>query len=131
MTGQAPVLRSALLAGFVVGLTACGAAAGSPGSSGAVADLGGLWGVQDTEGTASLALDDDGTATGTDGCNRMLGTWEQDGTQVAFGPWAVTRMACPSVDTWLSLSVKATLEGENLVFVGPEGVVVGTLQRNS
>jgi hypothetical protein len=50
---------------------------------------------------------------------------------VAFGEWATTRMACQSVDTWLSLSVKATLEGENLVFVDENGIEIGTLQPNS
>jgi len=109
-------------------LTAC---AGSGGSSAPVEDVTGLWGIQDTEGIASLDLAEDGSATGTDGCNRMVGTWEQDGTQVAFGPWATTRMACPTVDTWLSLSVKATLEGENLVFVDQNAVELGTLQPNS
>ena len=87
--------------------------------------------MQDTEGIASLELAEDGTATGTDGCNRMVGTWEQNGTQVAFGEWATTRMACQSVDTWLSLAVKATLEGENLVFVDENGIEIGTLQPNS
>ena len=90
-----------------------------------------MWGIQDTEGITSLDLAEDGTASGTDGCNRMTGTWEQDGTQVAFGPWATTRMACQSVDTWLSLSVKATLEGENLVFVDENAVEIGTLQPNA
>ncbi|KQY47795.1 META domain-containing protein [Cellulomonas sp. Root137] len=109
-------------------LTAC---ADTSGASAPVEDLGGLWGTQDTEGIASLDLAADGTATGTDGCNRMTGAWEQNGTQVAFGEWATTRMACPSVDTWLSLAVKATLEGENLVFFDENGVELGTLQPNS
>ncbi len=112
-----------------VALTAC-TGAGSAGS-GEVRDVTGLWGVQDTEGVASLELADDGSASGTDGCNRMIGSWDQDGTRVAFGEWGLTRMACPSVDTWLSLAVKATLEGENLVFVDENGVEIGTLQPNS
>ena len=45
--------------------------------------------------------------------------------------FTTTRMACPTVDTWLSLSVKATLEGENLVFVDQNAVELGTLQPNS
>ena len=112
----------------VAALGAC--ADGSTGSSPAE-DVAGVWGMQDTEGIASLELAEDGTATGTDGCNRMVGTWEQNDTQVAFGEWATTRMACQSVDTWLSLSVKATLEGENLVFVDENGIEIGTLQPNS
>ena len=108
-----------------------GACADSSTESASVEDVAGLWGMQDTEGIASLELAEDGTASGTDGCNRMVGTWEQNDTQVAFGEWAITRMACQSVDTWLSLSVKATLEGENLVFVDENGIEIGTLQPNS
>ncbi|KQR16386.1 META domain-containing protein [Cellulomonas sp. Leaf334] len=119
----------------VIALTLAGAALvacadGSP-SSDPVDDVTGLWGMQDTEGIASLELAEDGTATGTDGCNRMSGTWEQHGTQVAFGEWATTRMACQSVDTWLSLAVKATVEGENLIFADENGIEIGTLQPNS
>lgn len=119
------------LAASIALVALLGACASTSGTGGEVEDLSGLWGVQDTEGIASLELVDDGTATGTDGCNRMTGAWEQDGTQVAFGEWATTRMACPSVDTWLSLSVKATLEGENLIFFDENGVELGTLQPNS
>jgi len=118
----------ALLALTGGALVACADA--SP-ESAPVADVAGLWGMQDTEGIASLELAEDGTATGTDGCNRMVGTWEQDGTQVAFGEWATTRMACQSVDTWLSLAVKATVEGENLIFADENGIEIGTLQPNS
>ena len=114
----------------LAGAALVGCADGSP-SDAPVEDVAGVWGMQDTEGIASLELAEDGTATGTDGCNRMVGTWEQNDTQVAFGEWATTRMACQSVDTWLSLSVKATLEGENLVFVDENGIEIGTLQPNS
>lgn len=114
------------LAGAALGACSDASPSGDP-----VDDVAGLWGMQDTEGIASLELAEDGTATGTDGCNRMTGTWEQNGTQVAFGEWATTRMACQSVDTWLSLAVKATVEGENLIFADENGIEIGTLQPNS
>lgn len=125
--------RSRTIASVLLVLATGGIGACSDGSSdGAPAtDVTGVWGMQDTEGIASLELAEDGTATGTDGCNRMVGTWEQNGTQVAFGEWATTRMACQSVDTWLSLAVKATVEGENLVFADENGIEIGTLQPNS
>jgi len=122
-----PPLLLALVAGL--GLAGCGAGGGAADEP--VGDVAGVWGIQDTEGITSIDLAEDGTVSGTDGCNRVTGTWEQDGTQVAFGPWATTRMACPSVDTWLSLAVKATLEGENLVFVDQNAVEIGTLQPNT
>ena len=120
-------------AASIVLLTIASLGACADGSTGgdAVDAVAGVWGMQDTEGIASLELAQDGTATGTDGCNRMVGTWEQNGTQVAFGEWATTRMACQSVDTWLSLAVKATVEGENLIFADENGIEIGTLQPNS
>jgi heat shock protein HslJ len=129
IASRSATTRSVLLVTLLgAALTAC---ANTSQGSAPVEDLAGLWGMQDTEWIASLDLAADGTASGTDGCNRMVGTWEQNGTQVAFGPWATTEMACPSVDTWLAYSVKATLEGENLVFVDQYGAIVGTLQANS
>ena len=127
MRRAGPPLLLALVAGL--GLAGCGAGGGAADEP--VADVAGVWGIQDTEGITSIELAEDGTVSGTDGCNRVTGTWEQDGTQLAFGPWATTRMACPSVDTWLSLAVKATLEGENLVFVEQNAVEIGTLQPNT
>jgi heat shock protein HslJ len=119
------------LAVVALAATALAGCVGSTAASTSVRDVSGLWGMQAAEGIASLELAPDGTASGTDGCNRMTGTWQQDGTQVAFGPWATTQMSCPSVDTWLTYSVKATLEGENLVFVDQYAAVVGTLLPNS
>ncbi|MEZ0447829.1 META domain-containing protein [Cellulomonas sp. ICMP 17802] len=113
---------------LLAGCTAAGITGTEPGT---VRDVAGIWGIQDTEGVSSLDLAEDGTASGTDGCNRIVGTWEQDGDQVAFSPWAITRMACQSVDTWLSESVKATVQGGNLVFSDEFGIEIGTLQPNS
>ena len=111
-------------------LAACTDAAGAAPSA-PVEDVAGVWGMQDTEGVVSLELKDDGTITGTDGCNRLTGSWDQDGDQVAFGPWSTTRMACQSVDTWIAESVKATVQGENLIFADEFGIEIGTLQPNS
>lgn len=119
-------LASGLAAASLAG---CADAAAPP--RGPVEDVAGVWGMQDTDGVVSLELAEDGTVTGTDGCNRMTGSWEQDGDQVAFGPWSTTRMACQSVDTWIAESVKATVQGENLVFADEFGIEIGTLQPNS
>jgi heat shock protein HslJ len=120
-----------LLAALVAAGGLAGCAPADQGAEAPVEDLTGVWGIQDTVGVVSLELAGDGSVSGTDGCNRVTGTWEQNGTQVAFGPWATTRMACPSVDTWVTLSVKATLEGDDLVFVDQYAVEVGTLQPNT
>jgi heat shock protein HslJ len=33
--------------------------------------------------------------SGSTGCNRFTGTYQQDGTALKFSPLAVTKMACP------------------------------------
>ena len=44
---------------------------------------------------AFLALDADGNASGSTGCNRFQAAVSQSGAALAFGPVAATRMACP------------------------------------
>ena len=36
-----------------------------------------------------------GRLVGAGGCNRLMGSWKQDGPQLQFGQVAGTRMACP------------------------------------
>lgn len=45
-------------------------------------------------GTATLSFGADGTASGSDGCNRFSTTFTQQGANLTFGPVAATMMAC-------------------------------------
>lgn len=45
--------------------------------------------------TPTIGFADDGTASGMSGCNRFTGRYELTGEGLAFGPLAMTRMACP------------------------------------
>ena len=46
--------------------------------------------------SVTLQFDPDGSATGSDGCNRFRTTYTQDGASLTFGqPMASTMMACP------------------------------------
>jgi heat shock protein HslJ len=45
-----------------------------------------------TEVTATFA--EDGTVSGSGGCNRFNGSYEVDGSAISFGPIASTKMAC-------------------------------------
>jgi heat shock protein HslJ len=48
------------------------------------------------EGTEiTLAFDADGSISGTDGCNRFMGSFTESGESLTFGPLASTMMACP------------------------------------
>ena len=99
---------------------------------GTVTDAAGSWGSSTTQGQAYLDLDDDGSATGSDGCNTVTGTWSNTSEGVSFAPWATTRMYCPEVDPWLATSVAALVQdGDTMIFLDQYNVQVGTLQRTS
>lgn len=89
----------------------------------------GTWGVAE-EGKPQLVLEEDGSLTGTDGCNRLMGTWEEgDGSSVTFVNVASTKMSCMGVDEWLSGLDSAEVDGETLRVVDRDGTEIGTLTR--
>ena len=63
-----------------------------PGTSWVLVDLDGTAPVGETPPT--IAFDDQGTVTGTGGCNTFNGEVTIDGSDVSFGPLASTQMAC-------------------------------------
>jgi heat shock protein HslJ len=62
------------------------------GTSWLLVTLNGQPALQDTTVTLNFA---DGTATGSDGCNRYTGGYAADSTNIKFGQLASTMMACP------------------------------------
>jgi len=89
----------------------------------------GTWGT-DAQGKPQLVLADDGGLTGTDGCNRLVGSWElKDGT-VQFGQVASTMMFCDGVDTWLSGLSTGRVDGSTLHILDVDGHEIGTLARS-
>ena len=52
------------------------------------------------KGAPTLRINAEGRVSGFAGCNRLSGTARIDGTGIAFGPLATTRMACagPSME---------------------------------
>lgn len=116
----------AVLAGLAL-LGACATAPAEPASSDD--DVSGSWGASTVVGEAYLDLAEDGSVSGSDGCNRMVGEWTRSTEGVAFSAWSTTRMSCPAVDPWLSLAVAGRLEGGQLVLVDKDAVQLGTLDR--
>lgn len=103
---------------LVVLAAGCGSASSSPE---------GTWtGPEDTE----LELTVEGVVTGTDGCNHLGGTWEEDGDTVTFSGMFGTLMACMDVDVWLVDPATATVEGDTMVVFNSEGTELGELQRS-
>jgi heat shock protein HslJ len=58
----------------------------------------------------SFVISDDGKVTTTIGCNRMMGTAKVEGTEIAIGAIAATRMACPEPLMRLERAWGAALE---------------------
>ena len=120
-------LRASVLisAGLAVGLLAsCADSAGAP-----IPSVEGSWGNTEDSSQPSLEFGSNGRVTGTDGCNRLMGNWTQDGASVTIGELASTMMFCHDVDTWLSSAATAEIEGETLAVFNEAGEPIGTLQR--
>lgn len=112
-------------------LTACASNAGTDATE--PVDPVGTWGDASASSEPSLVLADDGKLTGTDGCNRLMGSWSTDesdaGDAVSFVDVASTRKMCEDVDTWLSKLATGTIAGETLTILDADGAEIGTLER--
>ena len=115
------ILVAAAAATVAVALSGCGASAGSAAT--------GVWGDPDATRMPSLELHEDRSLSGTDGCNRLVGTWKMSGDRIEFGPIASTLMACEGVDTWLGAATTATIDGSTMTLTDQGGKTIGTLER--
>ncbi|MFC9560616.1 META domain-containing protein [Agromyces sp. NPDC056965] len=123
--------RLALSGTILLAATVLTACAGNPAEPVETVDPVGTWGDVAATGEPSLVLGDDGSLTGTDGCNRLIGTWTAEADTVAFVEVASTRMLCEGVDTWLSTLATGTIEGDTLTVHDESGEEIGTLERAS
>lgn len=88
----------------------------------------GTWGVE-AQGEPHLVLAEDGRVSGSDGCNRLTGTWELVEDQVALSPLASTMMACEGVETWLGGAETLDIDGDTMHVLDGQGEELGTLER--
>lgn len=86
----------------------------------------GVW----VNGDARLELGEDGSLSGTDGCNQLSSQWTEEGDTIDFGEVASTLMACEDVDTWLNGLKTAKQDGDVLHVFDRSGEEIGTLQRD-
>ena len=77
----------------------------------------------------SLELQQDGRLAGTDGCNRLMGTWKQDGDSLTFIQIASTAKFCEGVDVWLSGLETGTIDGETMAIFDKDGSEIGRLTK--
>ncbi|OKX83621.1 META domain-containing protein [Corynebacterium glutamicum] len=78
---------------------------------------------------AYLEIVDDGTLSGSDGCNRLFGDWEKDGSTITFGAIGMTEMYCEGVDDWLSQMHTATVTDATMTIFNEAGSNIGELKR--
>lgn len=114
---------------LALSLASCGSSDGNGPTAGAP-DLIGTWGSAG-EGQPQLDLSSDGSFSGTDGCNRLMGSWEADGADIDFAQTASTRMFCEGVDTWLSDLATATVTADVMTVFDDSGAQIGTLNRSN
>lgn len=88
----------------------------------------GTWGPGG-DGQPQLVLDEDGTLSGTDGCNNLIGNWTQKDDVVDFGEVASTMMFCEGVDTWLVSLKTGTVDGNTITILDADGATIGTLEK--
>lgn len=77
----------------------------------------------------SLVFESAGRFSGTDGCNTLMGRWDQEGSSVELTDVTSTLVGCIGVDTWLSDAAAAEVDGETLALFNNDGDPIGTLQR--
>lgn len=119
---SATLFAAALICGGIaLTTTACTAAPSE-------ADFVGTWG-EDASEQPSLTIQDDGKFAGTDGCNRLMGSYTVTDGVIDFGQTASTMMFCEGVDTWLSKLQTATISGSTLEVSDKSGTVIGSLAK--
>lgn len=94
------------------------------GESGVVGQWGGA-----TEDSPVLWFNASGTFNGNDGCNSLLGSWEQTGQRIELKDVTMTLMACGGVDDWVSKATTVQVEGDDLLLTNSDGEKLGTLPR--
>jgi heat shock protein HslJ len=126
---QSRTLIGTLLVAASFALAGCAANAGSGGSTAETSGPVGHWGDTAMQTEPSLVLAEDGILSGTDGCNRLRGSWSADGETIIFQQLASTRMACPDVDMWLAGLATATIDDQTLTILDASGAEIGALPR--
>jgi len=115
-------------AALTLALALTGCAPATPNVPGSPTAAAGTWG-SDAAGSPQLVLAEDGSLTGTDGCNRLMGRWIEEGPVIVFEEVASTMMYCEDVDTWLADLSTGSVRGSTLRILDADGVEIGSLAR--
>ncbi|KTF04702.1 MULTISPECIES: META domain-containing protein [Trueperella] len=110
--------------GFIIGAALLMAGCSTQGGASAV----GTWTDAENE-AVYLELADDGTLSGSDGCNDMGGHWSAAADKIQFTEVFATLKYCEGVDTWLADVSSATVDGDEMSVYNDAGEAIGTLHR--
>lgn len=89
----------------------------------------GNW-LSDEAGDPHLEFADDGTVSGSDGCNGLAGDYVVEEDQVSVKLGASTLKACQGVDDWLRGVKTVTVDGDTMQVMNADGDEIGQLQRS-
>lgn len=115
-----------LAVAFAAALAACG-----PGSADAPLEerVLGQWG--DDDGASPwLRFEADGTLTGSDGCNRMSGSWAVADELVTTSEVVRTLMWCEDYTEWIGGLSAVEVDGDELIVFDADGERIGALSRS-
>lgn len=88
----------------------------------------GYWVESNTPTAPFLSIQADGTYSGNDGCNVLIGTWEQaDDEAILLTGGATTLMACEGVDQWLNQAAQGRVRAGVMTLQAADGTVLGQL----
>ena len=130
MSGKRKIIGGGIALLAVLTLAGCLGEEGS--ARGGSVDADGTWGDTSKDASPYLELEDDGSFSGSDGCNTLNGSWSVDeAEQIEFEDVATTLKACEDVDDWLAGLSVATVAGDTMTVLGQDGSEIGQLERNS
>jgi len=89
----------------------------------------GQWG-DDGGSSPWLRFDADGTLTGSDGCNRMGGSWKVEDGRVQTPGVFSTKMWCEDYAEWLGDLASLEVDGDELIVFDADRERLGTLSRS-
>lgn len=92
-------------------------------------DILGLW-SNDEPGEPHLEFGEDGTFSGSDGCNGIGGEYFADQGAVRVQLGASTLKACADIDDWLRGVKTVTVDGDTMQVMNENGDEIGQLQRS-
>lgn len=86
--------------------------------------------VSDEAGDPHLEFSDDGTVSGSDGCNGIGGEFSVENEVVSVKLGASTLKACQGVDDWLRGVTTVAVDGDTMQVMNENGDEIGQLQRS-